>query len=75
MRKLNGIFYIEDITMSKKIVFVDPDNNYEIVEDSRKRADDFNKANPECQPMTAQDMDDLNQMLLEAGLLEKIIIQ
>ena len=61
--------------MTKKIILVDPGNNYEIVEDSKKMADKFYKANPECPPMTAQDMDDLNQMFLDSGLLEELIIQ
>ena len=61
--------------MAAKNILVDPDKDYEIVADSQKLADDFNKNNPECEPMTAQDLDDFNQILLEAGLLEEIYIQ
>ena len=39
--------------MAVKIILVDPDKDYEIVGDSQKMADDFNKNNPEYQPMTA----------------------
>jgi len=61
--------------ISKNTILVDPDNNYEIIENSQKMADDFNKANPEYHPMPAQDWDDLNEMFLEAGLLVEMTIQ
>ena len=61
--------------MTKKTILVDPDNNYKIVPDSQELADNYNRTAPEHLKLTAQDRDDLNQMFLEAGLLEEMIIQ
>jgi len=61
--------------MTVKTILVDPDNDYVIVPDSQELADAFNKTVPDHLKLTAQDRDDLNQMFLEAGLLEEMIIQ
>ena len=61
--------------MTKKTILVDPVNDYEIVPDSQELADAFNRSNPGCIKQTAQDRDELNQMFLEAGLLEEMRIQ
>ena len=61
--------------MTIKTVLVDPDNNYEIVPSSQELVDVYNKSVPESQRMTVEDQDDVNQMLLVAGLLEEMSIQ
>lgn len=61
--------------MTTKTILVDPVNEYEVVPDSQELADAFNRSNPDHVKQTAQDMDDLNQMFLEAGLLLEMSIQ
>ena len=58
-----------------KTILVDPDNNYEVVPSSKELVDAHNKTVPDYLKITLQDQNDLNQMLLEAGLLEELYIQ
>ena len=60
--------------MAIKTILVDPENNYEIV-DSQKMTDDFNKTVPAHERLTVEERDALNQLFLEAGILEEVTIQ
>ncbi len=61
--------------MVKMTILIDPDDNYEMVEDAATLAAEFNANNPDHAPMTEQDFNDLNEMFLEAGLLVEMSIQ
>ena len=58
-----------------KIILVAQGNNNEVVPSSQELVDVFNKTAQEYQRMTVEDQDDLNQMFLESGLLEEVIVQ
>ncbi len=60
--------------MTTKTILVDPDNEYEVIPNSQELADAFNRSSPDHLKQTAQDMDDLNHMFLEAGLLVEMSI-
>ena len=61
--------------MVKMTILIDPDNNYEMVEDAATLTAEFNANNLDHAPMTEQDFNDLNEMFLKAGLLVKMSIQ
>ena len=61
--------------MTTKTILVDPDNNYEVIPSSQELVDAYNKSVPENLRITVEDQDDLNLMLLEAGLLEEMSVQ
>ena len=61
--------------MTIKTVLVDPENNYEVVPCSQELVDAYNETVPEYLKLTVEDQNDLNQMFLEAGLLEEMVIQ
>lgn len=56
--------------MALKTILFDPAKN-EVVENAAKLAADFNRKNPDHLAFTEQDRNDLNDMFLEAGLLEE----
>ena len=61
--------------MTTKTVLVDPDNDYEVIPSSQELVDAYNKSVPENLKITVEDQDDVNLMLLEAGLLEEMSVQ
>ena len=61
--------------MTTKAILVDPDNNYEVIPSSQELVDAYNDSVPDYLKITVEDQDDLNLMLLEAGLLEEMSIQ
>ena len=61
--------------MSIKTILVDPGNNYEALPSSKEMVDAYNRTVPAHLRITMEDQEDLNQMFLESGLLEEIIVQ
>ena len=61
--------------MSIKTILVDPGNNYEALPSSKEMVEAYNRTVPAKLRITMEEQEDLNQMFLEAGLLEEVIIQ
>ena len=61
--------------MTIKTILVDPDNNYEAVPSSKEIVDAYNRTVPTYLRITVEDQGDLNQMFLDARLLEEVSIQ
>ena len=61
--------------MTIKTILLDPDNSYEVVPGSQELVEAYNKTVPGYLRLTVEDQDDLNQMFLDAGLFEEMVIQ
>ena len=61
--------------MTIKTILVDPGNNCEALPSSKEMVDAYNKTVPTHLRITMEDQEDLNQMFLESGLLEEVIVQ
>ncbi len=64
--------------MNRKTIIIDPCVDFENMQEVKRRTpaelDEFNRSQPEIEPLTEEDECDLEEMFLEAGLLEEVFI-
>ena len=64
--------------MTKKTIIIDPKAKFEDMEHHTRSTprdlQEFNRSQPECEPLTEQDEEDLEEMFLEVGILKEVSI-